>query len=179
MKKIGKNTTGILVNVVLIVGLLLAGHVLAGCKSSVAMDSSMQVFGQTTTIDPCILSYDWLNEVLTLVDECNLLGPDETEVTAEQSHQLQEQGALILDVRTKAEWTDSHIPGATLIPVNELEGRIDEVPEDVPVIVQCRSGRRSQQGLEILENSGFSNALSMKGGIQDWIASGFEVEAGE
>lgn len=50
---------------------------------------------------------------------------------------------FILDVRTPAEFAQKHVPDAVNIPVEELEGRIDEVPADRPVVVYCRSGVRA------------------------------------
>ena len=50
---------------------------------------------------------------------------------------------FILDVRTPGEFAQKHLPSAVNIPVEELKGRIDEVPVDRPVVVYCRSGMRA------------------------------------
>ena len=97
-------------------------------------------------------------------------------VTVVEAHHLVEDGAFLLDVRTQEEWDDSHVPGAVLIPLAELASRTNEVPNDVDVIVMCRSGNRSQQGRDILINAGHVNVYSMDGGINEWIQAGFVVE---
>jgi len=85
----------------------------------------------------------------------------------------------MLDVRTPAEWLESHIPGATLISLDELGVRINELPADEIIVIYCRTGNRSSQALDILLKAGYSDIFSMEGGIQDWIAVGYEIEAGE
>lgn len=68
-----------------------------------------------------------------------------TSVTPQEALAYIEQtpDVFILDVRTPAEFAQKHIPDAVNIPVEELKGRIDEVPADRPVVVYCRSGMRA------------------------------------
>lgn len=82
----------------------------------------------------------------------------------------------ILDVREPAEYENGHIPGATLLPANQIDDRLDEVPTDKAVIVVCQSGRRSEQAATSLEESGFDNILHMTGGVRAWTRAGFEIE---
>ena len=89
-----------------------------------------------------------------------------------------EQGAFILDVRTAEEWEEYHIPDSTLIPLDDLEARINEVPRNQDVVVVCRSGNRSQQGLAILKSSGFTQVSSMMGGLTEWKAQGYPTVSG-
>jgi len=88
-------------------------------------------------------------------------------------------GAFVLDVRQPEEWREVHIPGATLIPLGELAGRVAEVPRDREIVVVCRSGNRSQAGREILRRAGYPTVTSMAGGVRDWAAAGLPTEAGE
>jgi rhodanese-related sulfurtransferase len=78
---------------------------------------------------------------------------------------------LLLDVRTATEFDGSlsHIAGAVLLPIQELEQRIDELNEhkEKEIIVICRSGNRSQSGTRILISHGF-NAVNMLGGMKAW-----------
>ena len=78
---------------------------------------------------------------------------------------------LLLDVRTVAEFDGplGHIAGAVLIPIQELEERIDELNEhkEKEIIVICRSGNRSQIGTRILISHGI-NAVNMVGGMKAW-----------
>lgn len=98
------------------------------------------------------------------------------EVSVEEAHQLVEEGAFLLDVRTQEEWDDFHAPQATLIPLDELPNRVNEVPADQDVVVICRSGNRSQTGRDILLDAGFTNVTSTAGGMNAWAAAGYPTE---
>lgn len=81
----------------------------------------------------------------------------------------EEEGYVILDVRTQAEYEENHIPGAICIP-NETIGT--EQPEELPdlnqrILVYCRSGNRSKQASQKLADMGYTNILEF-GGIIDW-----------
>lgn len=101
------------------------------------------------------------------------------EIGVQEAAELRDQGAFILDVRQPEEWQEAHIPGATLIPLSELAGRLDEVPKDKPVVVYCRSGNRSATGRDILQQAGFEQVTSMAGGIRAWIAAGLPAVSGQ
>ena len=100
-------------------------------------------------------------------------------VSVEEAYQLRQEGAFILDVRRLDEWEQGHIPGATLITLDELGSRLDEVPRDQPVVVVCRSGNRSAQGRDILFDAGFTKVTSMDGGMNSWQAMGYETVTGK
>ena len=100
------------------------------------------------------------------------------EVSVAQAADLRDQGAFILDVRTPEEWAEFHLPDSTLIPVDELEARVNEVPRDQQVVVVCRSGNRSAVGRDILKNAGFDQVTSMAGGLKAWRADGLETVDG-
>ncbi|RLD06598.1 MAG: hypothetical protein DRI32_02345, partial [Chloroflexi bacterium] len=71
------------------------------------------------------------------------------EINTGMAYQKVEEGAFLLDVRTQEEWIESHVEGATLIPLDELEARISEVPTDREVVVICHSGNRAKVGRDI------------------------------
>ena len=100
------------------------------------------------------------------------------EISVAEASTMRDAGAFILDVRQPEEWNESHIPGATLIPLGELAVRVSEVPQDQEVVVVCRSGNRSQQGRDILLSAGFEQVTSMAGGVNQWSAAGFETVSG-
>ena len=100
------------------------------------------------------------------------------EVTVQKAVELRDKGAFILDVRELSEWQEKHIPGATLIPLGELQSRLHELPEDQDIVVVCRSGNRSQSGRDILLAAGFENVTSMSGGVNQWQLLGNPVESG-
>lgn len=82
-------------------------------------------------------------------------------------------------MRTIEEWQAGHIPGTVLIPLDQLATRVGELPDDEPILIYCRSGNRSLQAQNTLAEIGFSDLYSMDGGINDWIAAGYEIEVGE
>ncbi|HSC59036.1 MAG TPA: rhodanese-like domain-containing protein [Gemmatimonadales bacterium] len=85
-------------------------------------------------------------------------------------------GALIVDVRSGAEWEAGHIRGARHIPVEELADRLDELPRDRPLVLQCQTGGRSAVAASVLLARGVPNVLNLAGGITAWAASGLPVE---
>ena len=67
------------------------------------------------------------------------------------------EGALLLDVRTPAEFAEGHIDGALNIPVQVLPQRIDELGDrSRPIVVYCRSGMRSANAAQILGRAGYT-----------------------
>ncbi len=82
---------------------------------------------------------------------------------------------LFIDVRTPAEYAEGHVQGAKLIPVQELEQRLAEVPKEKRVYLYCRSGKRSAAAAKILVKSGFTNIENIEGGIEAWRSAGYPV----
>ena len=83
---------------------------------------------------------------------------------------LQQQPDLfVLDVRTPAEFASGHIPGAHLIPVDELEDRLGELPaRDHAMLVTCAAGGRSTMACELLAERGWTRMLNLAGGMHAW-----------
>ena len=84
-----------------------------------------------------------------------------------------DENTVVLDVRTEEEYFGplGHIDGAILIPINELEIRIEELKEfqDETIYVVCRSGNRSNFGKDLLIENSF-NAVNVDGGMLAWKA---------
>lgn len=85
---------------------------------------------------------------------------------------------MILDVRQPDEFWAGHIAGATLIPLNELRGRIGELPKDKEILCVCRSGSRSGAAVRQLSSAGF-DALNLRGGMMSWERAGYPVKKGQ
>ena len=79
------------------------------------------------------------------------------------------QNALVVDVRTVEEYQEKHIPGAVLIPINEIKsGRLDKLPDKNQIIlVYCWTGRRAEDAAKILSQNGYKYVYNF-GGIVDW-----------
>lgn len=101
------------------------------------------------------------------------------DISVAEAAAKRDAGAFILDVRQPEEWNAVHIPGATLIPLDQLAARINEVPKDKEVVVVCHSGNRSKQGRDILKNAGFTQVTSMTGGMNQWSAAGLPTATGK
>ena len=86
------------------------------------------------------------------------------------------EDVVFIDVREQWEYDEGHIPGITLIPMSELESRLDEIPTDKTVVLTCRSGNRSGRMHTFLQDQGFNNTINMEGGILAWEAAGLAVE---
>ena len=100
--------------------------------------------------------------------------PNEISVT--EAYAKYQQGAFFIDVRTQEEWNEFHAPNTSLVPLDQLPARLNEIPRDREIVVVCRSGNRSQEGRDILLNAGFTNVTSMQGGLSEWRASGYPIE---
>lgn len=91
-------------------------------------------------------------------------------ISPQETHQrFSDTTTVILDVRTPQEHNNERIVESLLIPVQELESRIQELDsvKDKTIIAYCRSGNRSGVATEILRKNGF-NAFNMSGGINRW-----------
>jgi rhodanese-related sulfurtransferase len=102
-------------------------------------------------------------------------GPFPEEISVAEARAKLHAGALILDVRQPEEYASGHIPGATLIPIGQLERRANELPRDREIVVVCRSGGRSAMGRDILKKAGFTNVTSMAQGMNAWKAAGYPI----
>ena len=109
-------------------------------------------------------------------DKENNQGAVYMNITAEEAKEIMdsEEGYIILDVRTREEYDEGHIPGAILIPNTEIEAKAEDVLTDKNqlILVYCRSGRRSKIAAEALAELGYTNIKEF-GGIIDWP---YEVE---
>lgn len=85
--------------------------------------------------------------------------------------------AVLLDVRRPDEWEEAHIDGATLITLDTLPDRVDELPRDRSILVICRSGARSAAATEALTGAGY-DATNVAGGMLAWVDSGRDVARG-
>ncbi|MEM8667314.1 MAG: MBL fold metallo-hydrolase [Planctomycetota bacterium] len=83
--------------------------------------------------------------------------------------------AFVLDIRSIKEREGGYIRGSYSIPLNHLEERMSEVPQDRVVVVHCAGGYRSSIATSMLQRHGVANALDMVGGYKAWVRSGLPV----
>lgn len=84
----------------------------------------------------------------------------------------------IIDVRRPDEFEGElgHVPGSTLIVLDTLPERMDEIPTGKPVVFVCRSGARSGRATEFAKENGIIEAYNMRGGMILWNELNLEVE---
>lgn len=96
------------------------------------------------------------------------IGPEEA------SREVQEKGAILIDVRETEDWRQEHANGAQHLSRGVIEVEIeDQVPElDRPIICYCGGGSRSALVADNLQKMGYTNVKSMAGGFRGWKAAG-------
>jgi len=91
-----------------------------------------------------------------------------------RAQDLLRDGAVLVDVREKAEWDAGHAPKAKHHPLGGLANSMDRLPECRTIVVVCRSGNRSAQATKILTKAGF-DAVNLTGGMTAWKAAGLPI----
>ena len=90
-----------------------------------------------------------------------------------------DENAIVLDVRTEAEVADGIIPNAIHIDIykgQEFISEIEDLDKSKSYYVYCRSGNRSGQACQIMEQLGFENAYNLEGGMLDWTGDVVDIE---
>jgi rhodanese-related sulfurtransferase len=75
---------------------------------------------------------------------------------------------LLLDVREPNEFNYANIAGSTLLPLNQLPARLDELDKNQAIVAICHHGMRSMQAATFLAHSGFTDISNLQGGIDAW-----------
>jgi len=116
-----------------------------------------------------------ITELIDYQGFCGVAGAEETpvrELSAIEVKRIAERGEtfLLLDVRDSDEFEKAHIEGSTLVPVSQVEARLDELEawRARPVVVQCHHGGRSAKACRILLQAGFTDVVALSGGIEAW-----------
>jgi rhodanese-related sulfurtransferase len=96
------------------------------------------------------------------------------EVSREEAQKLIDEGAQLIDVRVDHEWAAGHLPGATHLPLAELNERAGEIDKDRPVLLYCRGGNRSTMAAAALADAGYE-AAKLSEGIVGWDEAGLPL----
>lgn len=90
---------------------------------------------------------------------------------------LEENEIQLIDVRTVEEFNEHYIKGAeNIVYDSNFDQKLNQLDKDKPLVVYCRSGRRSAASAEILEKKGFTKIYELKDGIIQWMKEGNPVE---
>jgi molybdopterin/thiamine biosynthesis adenylyltransferase/rhodanese-related sulfurtransferase len=111
------------------------------------------------------------------IDDTDYSDVEEVDVRTASAELASDSPPFLLDVREPWEWAVSNLAerGARLIPLEELESRLGEVPSDRPVIVYCRTGQRSEDAARLMRQAGRERVSNLRGGILAWAR---EIEPG-
>lgn len=84
----------------------------------------------------------------------------------------------LIDVRRPDEYVGElgHIPGSTLLTLDQLPAKIESLPADKPIVFICRSGARSAQAASFALENGLETVFNMRGGMLLWNENGFKIE---
>jgi rhodanese-related sulfurtransferase len=96
------------------------------------------------------------------------------EVSREEAKKLIGEGAQLIDVRADHEWAAGHLPGATHLPLDELNERTGEIDKARPVLLYCRGGNRSTMAAAALADAGY-DASKLSEGIVGWDEAGLPL----
>ncbi len=96
--------------------------------------------------------------------------------SVEQAWQAFDACTEFFDIREAEEFAQSRIPGSVLLPLSEINRRLDDFPRDREIIIYCRTGHRSRYLIEILAEHGYTNLINLEGGIVEWYEAGYPVD---
>jgi rhodanese-related sulfurtransferase len=97
--------------------------------------------------------------------------------TAQATHLINREDAMVLDVREPGEYGAGHILGAKNVPLSRLADATDLAKrKERPVIVYCDAGERSAKALALLKKQGFTRVVNLTGGLGGWQQAGLPVE---
>lgn len=93
---------------------------------------------------------------------------------------INREDALVIDVRSPAEFAAGHLPEARNIPLDKLAERQAELDKlkDKPLLVCCASGMRSAKACGELKKAGFARLYNLDGGIDAWVGAGYPIKKG-
>jgi molybdopterin/thiamine biosynthesis adenylyltransferase/rhodanese-related sulfurtransferase len=137
-------------------------------KIKVQKDPNCAVCGEHPTVTE-LIDYDAFCGVVS--DEAQQAAAGSTITAAELKDLIDSDKPIFLvDVREPAEWEIVRIPGATLIPKDEiLRGEaLASLPQDKQIVMYCKTGVRSAETLAAVKRAGFSGAVHVQGGVTAW-----------
>ncbi len=104
----------------------------------------------------------------------------ETDVEAVKARMDRGETFVLVDVREESEFAKDHLPGALHLGKGIIERDIEaKVPEmDAPLVLYCGGGFRSALTADNLQKMGYTNVISMDGGIRDWREKGYPLTKG-
>lgn len=110
---------------------------------------------------------------------CTAQSPQGVEkIDAERLIELQNSGVQVVDIRTKKEYDNGHIPGVIHIDyfASDFIDQIKRLDLSKPIIIHCAVGGRSGKAAQKMQEAGFTAIYDYSGGFSDWKSKGLEIE---
>ena len=100
-------------------------------------------------------------------------------LTPQQAAEKMQNGAILIDIRSRAEFAGKHIDGATSLPLDQIGSQPQPFSAGDTVIFSCLSGMRTRQNAELLKQSAqaCNEVYLLEGGLNAWQRAGLPVEA--
>ena len=94
---------------------------------------------------------------------------EEQDITLDELKQFQNEGAIVIDVRSPQEYREGYIDGAISIPEYEIKKKIENMvlDKDKNIVVYCSSGGRSKKAQKVLKKLGYQNVYNLYEGYLD------------
>jgi len=138
-------------------------------KINVRKDPNCAVCGENPTVTE-LIDYE---EFCGVVSDAAQQAAAGSTITATELKDLldSDKPVYLVDVREPAEWEIVRIPGATLVPKDEiLRGdALATLPQDRQVVMYCKTGVRSAETLAAVKAAGFADAVHVQGGVTAWV----------
>jgi len=167
MYKTPKSGNNVAIIIILIAFLSL---ILSGCNPETSPESKPVTVQESPQADQD-----------TSVSESTVSAQSFRVLSVDEAYEIYISGkdCLFIDVRNEGEYKKSHIKGAILIPVKEIETSLDKIPKDKIIVVYCNGKGCNKSGTAagILVQNGFKQVYSVGGlGIYEWINKGYPIE---
>lgn len=109
--------------------------------------------------------------LISLLIPGSVLATEAQNVTQDEliARQQADSNFLILDVRSKEEFSQGHIPGALNFSHKDIAKRLSEIPDDKDLIIYCRSGKRAGIAINILSKNGYKQLFHLDGDMNAWL----------
>jgi hydroxyacylglutathione hydrolase len=113
---------------------------------------------------------------LKVIKKFDILESYKENTSIELYRHIKDRSVKVIDVRSKKEWEEGHLHDAIHITLGNLFEKIDSIPKDCPIVLQCRTGLRSAIAASILQKAGIKEVVNLKGGFLEWKKCGLPYE---
>ncbi|HPF25291.1 MAG TPA: rhodanese-like domain-containing protein [Steroidobacteraceae bacterium] len=140
----------------------------------------MDKFLQYASNHPGLVGLAVLAAVLVIAYEMRERGSSAASVSPQEMIRLQNQGALVLDIRKAEEFAAGHIVGARHLASDQILTAGDSLKKfkEKPVIVYCATGSLAAAAVRQLQGQGFTKAFNLRGGLTGWRTDNLPVAKG-